>query len=60
MVWVNINIILILLGNQLNIAIKKVRVEKMIAEEMMSNTEDYKTELLPDFEGQNDSHNLTM
>lgn len=33
MVWVNINIILILLGNELNIAIKKVRVDKMIAEE---------------------------
>lgn len=37
MVWVNINIILILLGNELNIAIKKVRVEKMIADEMSSS-----------------------
>ncbi len=34
MVWVNLNILLILLGNELNIAIKKVRVEKMIADEM--------------------------
>lgn len=34
MVWVNINIILILLGNELNIAIKKVREEKMIADEL--------------------------
>lgn len=33
MVWVNINIVLILLGNELNIAIKKVRIEKMMADE---------------------------
>ncbi len=33
MVWVNLNIILILLGNELNITIKKVRVEKLIADE---------------------------
>lgn len=39
MVWVNINIILILLGNQLNIAIKRVRVEKMIADELRLNRE---------------------
>ena len=37
MIWVNINIILILLGNELNIAIKKVRVEKMISDEMNAN-----------------------
>ncbi len=36
MIWVNINIILILLGNELNIAIKKVRLEKMIADEMIA------------------------
>lgn len=34
MVWINLNITMILLGNELNIAIKKVRVEKMIADEM--------------------------
>jgi membrane protein len=34
MVWVNLNIILILLGNELNLAIKKVRMDKMIADEM--------------------------
>ncbi len=39
MIWVNINIILILLGNELNIAIKKVRVEKMIADEMKASPE---------------------
>ncbi len=36
MIWVNINIILILLGNELNIAIKKIRLEKMIADEMIA------------------------
>lgn len=60
MVWVNINIILILLGNQLNIAIKKVRVEKMIADEMMSSNVDYNSELSPDFAERHDSHHLTM
>lgn len=34
MVWVNINIILMLLGNELNIAIKKVRVDKMLSDEI--------------------------
>ena len=37
MVWVNLNIILILLGNELNLAIKKVRMDKMIADEMRSD-----------------------
>ncbi len=35
MIWINVNIILILLGNQLNLAIKKIRIEKLIAEEMI-------------------------
>jgi membrane protein len=38
MVWVNINVILMLLGNELNIAIKKVRIEKMIADEKYNFT----------------------
>lgn len=42
MVWVNINIVLMLLGNELNIAIKKVRVEKMMAEEMEHDFADIK------------------
>ena len=45
MVWVNINIIVMLLGNELNIAIKKVRMEKMIAEEMNVAPEEVSTEL---------------
>lgn len=46
MVWVNVNIILILLGNQLNIAIKKVRMEKIIADELKNNAENFKRELV--------------
>jgi membrane protein len=46
MVWVNINIILILLGNELNIAIKKVRVDKMIGDEMKSNQLNYDSGLV--------------
>lgn len=34
MIWVNINIILILLGNELNLAIKRVRVDKMMKDEI--------------------------
>lgn len=60
MVWVNINIILILLGNELNIAIKKVRVEKMIADEMKSNASNYSSEILPDFNQREDSHTFTV
>lgn len=45
MVWVNINIILILLGNELNIAIKKVRVKKMMTDENENQLEfDFKDE----------------
>lgn len=34
MIWVNINIILMLLGNELNLAIRKIRMDKMIADEI--------------------------
>lgn len=50
MVWVNINIILILLGNELNIAIKKVRVDKMIGDEMKSNHLQYDSDLASDLD----------
>ena len=50
MVWVNVNIILILLGNELNIAIKKVRVEKMISDEMNANILADDSTVLPDLD----------
>lgn len=60
MVWVNVNIILILLGNELNIAIKKVRVEKMIADEMFSNAENFDSTILPDLEEPEDQHHVIV
>lgn len=59
MVWVNINIILILLGNELNIAIKKVRVEKMISDEM--NLTDIQSFINIDSQDElDDSHSILM
>ena len=36
MVWVNVNVFLVLMGNELTLAIKKVKLEKLIREEMTS------------------------
>jgi len=44
MVWVNVNVFLILLGNELNLAIKKLKLEKLIREEM--NTSNSTDEIL--------------
>lgn len=60
MVWVNVNIILILLGNQLNIAIKKVRVEKMIADEMKTGTQNFDSNILPDLEEPDEAHKVIV
>lgn len=60
MVWVNLNIILILLGNELNIAIKKVRVEKMIADEVRSNALHFNADLLPELEDSPDTHKIRV
>lgn len=48
MIWVNINMILILLGNELNIAIKKVRIEKMMADEMEQDIAELNQDNLPE------------
>ena len=60
MVWVNINIILILLGNELYIAIKKVRVDKMIAEEMTSSDLQFTTDLDNIDEVISEEHHIKM
>lgn len=41
MVWVNVNVILMLFGNELNLAIRKLRVEKLIADEMKHEIDDF-------------------
>ena len=48
MIWVNINIILILLGNQLNLVIKKVRVEKMMRDEIAKDEKEMLLNTLPE------------
>ena len=60
MVWVNINIILILLGNELNIAIKKVRVDKMIAEEMTENNLMFTAEIDGEPDELSDHHHIKV
>ena len=45
MVWVNLNVILLLLGNELNIAIRKLRIEKILADEMKLEVEEYHHEI---------------
>ncbi len=60
MIWVNINIILILLGNELNIAIKKVRVEKMIADEMTSDHLKISSEQFPQTDEFGDHHHISV
>ena len=45
MVWVNLNVILLLLGNELNIAIRKLRIEKILADEMKLEVEEYHQEI---------------
>ncbi|WP_457834748.1 YhjD/YihY/BrkB family envelope integrity protein, partial [Staphylococcus aureus] len=39
MIWVNLNIILILFGNELNLAIKKVKMDKKIGDELAAQIE---------------------
>lgn len=41
MVWVNVNVILMLFGNELNLAIRKLRVEKLMADEIKHGIEEF-------------------
>ncbi|CAA7194523.1 YihY/virulence factor BrkB family protein [Chryseobacterium potabilaquae] len=38
MVWVNVNVYLLLFGNELNMAIRKVRIEKLLSDELIKET----------------------
>jgi membrane protein len=40
MVWVNVNVYLLLFGNELNLAIRKVRIKKILSDEMKREPED--------------------
>lgn len=44
MVWVNVNVYLLLFGNELNLAIRRVRLEKLISDELKKETEKFENE----------------
>lgn len=41
MVWVNVNVYLLLFGNELNMAIRKLRIEKLLSDELKKETLGY-------------------
>jgi membrane protein len=52
MVWVNVNVYLLLFGNELNMAIRKLRIEKLLSDEIRKETIEYHSPISePDFEG---------
>lgn len=59
MVWINLNIILVLLGNELNIAIKKVRVEKIMSDELGTFDDNFNPSHLPTIAAEDHRHNIS-
>ncbi|AZA83077.1 YihY/virulence factor BrkB family protein [Chryseobacterium lactis] len=56
MVWVNVNVYLLLFGNELNMAIRKLRIEKLLSDEIQREAVQYHTAITePDFES-NEEH----
>ncbi|MCX8530995.1 YihY/virulence factor BrkB family protein [Chryseobacterium luquanense] len=56
MVWVNVNVYLLLFGNELNMALRKLRIEKLLSDEIKRDAKNYKTEISePDLES-DDEH----
>ncbi|WP_126650247.1 YihY/virulence factor BrkB family protein [Chryseobacterium aureum] len=51
MVWVNVNVYLLLFGNELNMAIRKLRIEKLLSDEIQKETIHYHSQVKePDFD----------
>ncbi|MGU3376902.1 YihY/virulence factor BrkB family protein [Chryseobacterium sp. M5A1_1a] len=51
MVWVNVNVYLLLFGNELNMAIRKVRIEKLLSDEIQKETIHYHSQITePNFD----------
>ncbi|PWN69350.1 YihY/virulence factor BrkB family protein [Chryseobacterium phosphatilyticum] len=51
MVWVNVNVYLLLFGNELNMAIRKLRIEKLLSDEIQKEAIQYRAGITePDFE----------
>ncbi|MCF2219483.1 YihY/virulence factor BrkB family protein [Chryseobacterium sp. PS-8] len=52
MVWVNVNVYLLLFGNELNMALRKVRIEKLLSDELKKEAKGYHAKNSePDLEG---------
>ncbi|MCX8524515.1 YihY/virulence factor BrkB family protein [Chryseobacterium formosus] len=45
MVWVNVNVYLLLFGNELNMALRKLRIEKLLSDEIKRDAKNYKAEI---------------
>jgi len=43
MIWVNVNVYLLLFGNELNMALRKLRVEKLLSDEIKKETSHYQS-----------------
>ncbi|RQO34393.1 YihY/virulence factor BrkB family protein [Chryseobacterium sp. KBW03] len=60
MVWVNVNVYLLLFGNELNMAIRKLRIEKLLSDEIQKETLHYHTQITePDFKS-DEEHNRKL
>ncbi|MBD3906556.1 YihY/virulence factor BrkB family protein [Chryseobacterium sp. Ch-15] len=56
MVWVNVNVYLLLFGNELNMALRKLRIEKLLSDEIKREAKNYHAEKTePNLEG-DDEH----
>lgn len=44
MIWVNVNVYLLLFGNELNMALRKLRIEKLLSDEIKRKTKSYHAE----------------
>ncbi|MFP3832025.1 YihY/virulence factor BrkB family protein [Chryseobacterium sp. SIMBA_028] len=56
MVWVNVNVYLLLFGNELNMAIRKLRIEKLLSDEIQKETVHYHSQITePNFDS-NEEH----
>lgn len=55
MVWINVNVYLLLFGNELNMALRKLRIEKLLSDEIKKEAKNYHAkDSEPDLEGDNE------
>lgn len=45
MIWVNVNVYLLLFGNELNMALRKLRIEKLLSDEIKKDAENFKSKI---------------